>query len=264
MKLLTIFGNPIKHSISPLIHNYCAKELGDEICYTRYLLENENELVDKFLELGLAGANVTVPFKEAAYRLSHEVRGIAKKTGAVNTLVYEKGRVIGYNTDADGFLMSIKEFDGIKKVLLLGAGGTAKAISLILSKNGYDVEILNRSKNRLKPFEDVGFATFSWEEFEMKEYDLIINSTSAGLSDESLPFEESKLSTLVKNSKACVDVIYNKTTPFLAMAKMENKAYKDGSDMLLFQAVLAYQNFVNPDRSLQEIERYMREAFLLL
>ena len=113
MKLFAIFGDPVAHSRSPLMHNSVFKNLNYKACYTRVHLRDGSKLKETFFALGLSGANVTVPHKEAAYKACDEVRGFAKKVGVVNTLVNENGKLIGYNTDADGFMFAIKEFGEI-------------------------------------------------------------------------------------------------------------------------------------------------------
>jgi len=151
-KHFTIFGNPVKHSISPTMHTYAIKGLGLDATYTKTLLEGACELRKIFLE-NFDAANVTVPFKEAAYAQADKVRGIAKEIGAVNTLINENGTMIGYNTDAEGFYRSMLDLGEVRSALILGAGGTAKAISYILKEKGIDVTILNRSKKRLQSFQ---------------------------------------------------------------------------------------------------------------
>jgi len=237
MKMFTIFGNPVNHSKSPLMHNYYFKKNGINACYTRYCLENGEEIIEKFKELKIDGANVTVPHKEYAYKLCDEVKGIAKEIKAVNTLVKEGDKIVGYNTDAPGFLEAIKEFD-YKKPLIIGAGGTAKAISLVLP----NADILNRSKGKLKYFKNRN--TFTWDEINSFEYDLIINTTSAGLEEDILPAPKEILEKLFKNAKYAVDVIYGKETPFLKMAKRYNLLTKNGLDMLIFQGILAMELFL--------------------
>jgi shikimate dehydrogenase len=231
-KLFLIFGNPINHSKSPLMHNYFFKKENINACYTRYLLVDGKEIINKFKELKINGANVTVPHKEWAYKLADEIRGIAKEIGAVNTLVNENGKIVGYNTDAEGFLEVIKDFE-YKKVLIIGAGGTAKALSFVLPKS----HILNRSKERLKNFSNK--VTFTWNEIKNFDYDLIINTTSAGLNDDYLPAPEDILKKLFINAKYAIDVIYGKETPFLKLAKKYNLITKSGLDMLVYQGVLA-------------------------
>jgi shikimate dehydrogenase len=238
--MFLIFGNPVEHSKSPLMHNYFFKKSGINECYGRYLLENGENIIKKFKELKIKGANVTVPHKEWAFKLCDEVRGIAKEIGAVNTLVEENGKIIGYNTDAPGFLEAIKEFE-YEKVLIIGAGGTAKALSLVLPQ----ADILNRSEKRLEYFKKKNKKTFTWNSIDNFNYDLIINTTSAGLNDDNLPAPENILQKFFTNAKYAVDVIYGKETPFLKLAKKYNLKTKSGLDMLVYQGVLAMELFLN-------------------
>jgi len=260
-KLFTIFGDPVSHSISPLLHNFTIKSLDIDACYTRTPLKEGGKFKDTFLKNRFSGANVTVPFKEIAFEQCDEIKGIANRIKAVNTVILKDNKLIGYNTDAPGFFESIRRFKGIKSALILGAGGTAKAITNILKENGINCTILNRSKPRLEYFIKNGFETYSWDTFKTDSFDIIINTTSAGLNNDIFPLEEKILKNLVKNTKYCVDVIYNKQTPFLQMAKKLNKPYKDGSDMLLYQAVLAFEIFFDNNLKKQDIEKYMRYVF---
>ncbi len=261
MKLFTIFGNPVAHSISPMLHNSAIKELGLDACYIRYALENGEKIADKFNSLKLSGANVTVPHKEWAYQKCDEVRGLAKDIKAVNTLVKKEGKIVGYNTDAPGFYKSIENFKNLEKVLILGAGGTTKAISYILREEGKEVTILNRSEKRLEFYKKEGFRVFSWNGFKVEDYDLIVNATSAGLKDDNLPLQKEMLSSLMKKAKYAFDVIYGKDTPFLKLANENSLTCKDGRDMLLNQAVLAFSLFYDEKISLKSIEESMRKVF---
>ncbi|WP_457561445.1 shikimate dehydrogenase [Caminibacter sp.] len=244
--MYVIFGNPVSHSKSPLMHNYFFKKTGIDECYGRFCLEDGSKIIEKFKELKIKGANVTVPHKEWAYKLADEIRGIAKEIGAVNTLVLENDIVVGYNTDAPGFLEAIKEFE-YKKPLIIGAGGTAKAISLVLP----EAHILNRSEKRLKDFKNK--TTFTWDEIKDFDYDLIINTTSAGLNDENLPAPENIMKKLFSNAKYAVDVIYGKETPFLKMAKEYKLKTKSGLDMLVYQGVLAMELFLGKELNKKEV-----------
>lgn len=202
-----------------------------------------------------------MPFKEDAFSLCDEVRGIAQEIKAVNTLVLENNKLIGYNTDAPGFIKAAQNFMPFKTVLILGAGGTAKAIANEFKNQGYDVSILNRSEQRLQYFHEKGFTAYSWQNFKIQHYDLVVNTTSAGLEDASLPLEKELLSTLLKNAKACMDVVYGKETPFLALAKNFGLAFKDGSDMLLYQGAIASEYFLEHEKSFEEILKPMQESF---
>jgi len=263
MNIFTIFGDPVSHSRSPLMHNSVFKSLNIDACYTRTPLKDGSQLRDVFFAKALSGANVTVPHKEAAYMQCDEVRGIAKEIQAVNTLVLEDGKLIGYNTDADGFMHAIKSFGAIKTALILGAGGTARALSVALSQGGIIPTVLNRSHGRLEYFKNGGFSAYCWDDFVASEYDLIINTTSAGLSDNELPLPKALLNQLLSKTKGAVDVIYGKETPFLREVKTAALPYKDGSDMLLAQGVLASHLFLQGAFDLAAIENPMKESFKL-
>ena len=262
-KLFTIFGNPVSHSKSPLMHNLSFKALNYNGCYTRYRLEDGSKLRDTFFTLDIRGANITVPHKEEAFKACDELDEFAQKVGAVNTIVKKDGKLYGYNTDAPGFLKAISEFKNIKTVLFLGAGGTAQSTSIVLRDAGYEVTLLNRSAKRLERYQKEGFKTYTFDDFVVDDFDLIVNMTSAGLEDENLPCPLEILESVVPKAEACIDVIYGKETPFLKFAKQHNRPTKDGSDMLLYQGVIAFEHFTNHQFSFDEIKASMQKAFVL-
>lgn len=252
-----IFGNPVEHSKSPQMQNAGLKHINFDGNYKKHHLVDGNTIKDVFLQNNYMGANITVPHKEDAFANADEVRGLAKEIKAVNTYINENGKVVAYNTDAPGFLKAIESFGTIKNVLLLGAGGTAKAIALALKSKDINVTVLNRSQGKLDFFKEHQIPCFSWENFEPQTYDLIVNSTSAGLKDEYLPCDKEILETVFKNSKFAFDCVYGKITPFLALARENGLEIKDGEDMLLFQGVLSFEYFTNTkaDKSVVEAMR---------
>ena len=262
-ELFAIFGNPVAHSKSPLMHNRAFAGLGYPGCYGRYRLEEGERLRERFLALGLKGANITVPHKEHAYRACDELDPFARQVGAVNTIVLRDGKLHGYNTDAPGFLQVVRESIPEGRVLFLGAGGTAQSSAVMLRDAGYEVTILNRSAPRLEYFRDLGFETATWEGFEGGGYDLVVNMSSAGLEDESLPAPEELLKRVLGEAKAAVDVIYGRQTPFLRLAKALGVPTRDGSDMLLYQGVIAFDYFTGGRYDRREIEGWMRGALEL-
>ncbi|PAF48666.1 shikimate dehydrogenase [Helicobacter sp. 12S02232-10] len=261
MKQFCVFGNPIEHSKSPLIHNFTfltlASEIGFSGFYGRHLLSDSKALRQTFFDLGLYGANVTVPFKEDAYYQSDMVRGIAKEIGSVNTLVLEDGQLVGYNTDAEGFYQTIVSY-GFKNALIIGAGGSAKALAYILRHKGIETSLVNRSKKRLESFIKEGFECYETDEFLPRAFDLIVNATPAGLKDIFLPLPLEKLSHLFKFSKMAYDLIYGISTPFLELAKTSGISCKDGKDMLIEQAVLAFELFCAHRVPRQSIAKKMK------
>jgi shikimate dehydrogenase len=263
MKLYAVIGNPIAHSKSPLIHNSAYKAIGfKNICYTRVLLEDEKDLKSKIISLGLSGANITVPFKEEAFRICDEVDAVAAKTKAVNTIVVKDGKFYGYNTDAPGFVAAAKSFE-YKSVLILGAGGTARSIAFALQDK--NPTIINRSADRLQFLKESGFSAILNSELNKDlKFDLIVNSTSAGLKDEYLPLDKQKLKDIFANANGAIDCVYGKVTPFVALANECGLGTKDGKDMLLEQAFLAFEHFFS-DIEFDKKVAYsaMKESFYL-
>ncbi|MFA6137074.1 MAG: shikimate dehydrogenase [Sulfurimonas sp.] len=262
-KLFAIFGDPVAHSRSPLMHNSVFKNLNYKACYTRIHLTDGSKLRERFFSLGLSGANITVPHKEAAFKACDEVRGFAKNIGVVNTIINENGKLIGYNTDADGFMEAVKEFGDVKTILILGAGGTAKALANRFIQENIEVTVLNRGKERLDYFKELHCTCYTWEEFKISKYDLVVNTTSAGLKDEEYPAPEHIIEEILNNTSFVADAIYGKVTPFLKLACAKNITYKDGADMLLNQGILANELFVNYELKKDEIKLYMQRSFEL-
>lgn len=258
MDIYAIFGDPVDHSISPRLHNIAFYDFDIDAIYTRVYVKDGSRLIHTFNSLNLSGANITIPHKEIVLSQCDEVDKTAQDIGSVNTIVKKSNKIIGYNTDAPGFLLSIKPFENIKKALIIGAGGTAKAISYILKTQNIEIDIVNRSKEKLTNFNS--FNCYSWENFKISKYDIIINTTSAGLKDNFLPLPKEILDEILKQSTYAYDVIYNKQTPFLTLCKQHNIIYKDGLDMLLYQAILAFNIFNSGRLSNEKIEKSMRKV----
>ena len=263
MQLFSIFGDPVSHSRSPLMHNCVFKNLNYNACYTRTHLLDGDKLKETFFALSLSGANVTVPHKEAAFHACDEVRGFAKKIGVVNTLLEENGKLIGYNTDADGFMYAISEFNNIKNILVLGAGGTAKALVSRFLEESLHVSVLNRSASRLEYFRPLDCTCYTWDDFKIQAYDLVVNTTSAGLKDKNLPAPQELVEQILEHTNYVADAIYGKLTPFLKIAEDKNITFKDGADMLLGQGVLANELFVKNSLKKEDIKREMQKSFKL-
>lgn len=273
MKLYAVFGNPIAHSKSPYLHNFTFHNLGIDARYVRILLEstiNARDFREKFFAYSLNGANITIPFKEIAIDSCDEIVGIAQKIGAINTIVRRGERLFGYNTDAMGFYRNI-ERKKLQTALIIGAGGSARAIAFILKERGICVEIINRSENRLDFFRKNGFECASFDEFSANlggesQYDLIVNTTSSSINGE-LPLDSAILAELFDGAKIAFDLMYGKKCPFLELAKkcgkIRGKKHKiqtiDGAKMLLYQAIEASSLFLN--KPYKTIEKAMSKAW---
>lgn len=250
MKLYAVFGNPISHSLSPFLHNFTFHKLGIDARYTRLLLQNDADLRRTIFEHNFSGANITLPFKESAFLVCDEVRGIARKIGAVNTIVREGGKLIGHNTDAEGFYESLVDSANfkIKRALIIGAGGSARAIAFALREKGIKTKIINRSSQNLAFFAESSFdcALISdfCANFKAQNFDCVINATSSSIKGK-LPLDSAILGEILGGAKIAVDLMYGKKCPFLELAKKRRICALDGSKMLLYQAIKASHLFLN-------------------
>ncbi|GMT38257.1 Shikimate 5-dehydrogenase [Helicobacter bizzozeronii] len=268
MKLFGVFGNPIAHSKSPLLHNaiFLALEqtLGFKGNYQRILITEGNLLGQTFLELGLQGANITSPFKQVAFSLSDAIKGLAQNLGAINTWVLEKGKLVGYNTDIEGFYLPLKEpLQTLDKppaqitALILGAGGSARAVACALHAVGISISVLNRSEAKLDFFKAQDLPCFTPHNFKPQSYDLIINTTTAGFIDDNLPCDRKLLGALFKQARIAYDLIYHKPTPFLQLARQHGLITLDGKAMLITQAALSFALFCHHQVPLDQILEVM-------
>ena len=263
MEIFTVFGNPIYHSKSPLLHNYALYKLGINAKYTRYLLKSSKDFRNLFFSLGLSGANITLPYKEDIANICDEIRGIGQKIGAVNAIVKENDKIIGYNTDAIGFYKNI-EGKNIQNALILGAGGSARAVAMILRENNINVIIANRSKEKLTFFRDRYFETYTNDNINKitnTKFDIIINATSSSINNE-LPLEYEILQSLFSNSKIAFDLMYGIRCKFLELAKEKGLESIDGSKMLLYQAISALSLFINIDE--ERIKPHMEYIYKII
>ncbi|MCX8069736.1 MAG: shikimate dehydrogenase [Thermodesulfovibrionales bacterium] len=241
-----IFGHPVRHSKSPLMHNRAFHKLGIDACYVAFDVTPANigAAIQSVKALNIKGLNITVPHKEVVIPLLDEVNSDAMEIGAVNTIKNEGGSLIGYNTDYKGFIKSLQENDILikdKNFLILGAGGAARAVIYGLIKEGAKVHIYNRTiekaKSIVKSFDRLGNISIVEKLAQTEQCDVIVNTTSLGLKkDDSLPINAS----LIQTSHVVYDTIYF-LTPFLEYGQKIGCKIIDGKDMLLWQAVYAFE-----------------------
>ncbi|MDC0454519.1 shikimate dehydrogenase [Candidatus Pelagibacter sp.] len=245
MKKYLVIGNPIEHSLSPNLHNYWIKKNSINAIYEKQKL-NENELKSLILNIKkkkLHGINVTVPFKKKIIPFLDTLSLEAEKTQSVNTIYLENNKIIGHNTDINGFELSIKKlkyniFD--KRVLILGAGGVVPSIIFALNKMKVsEIKISNRTKNKAEKLKDIfkNLKVFDWG--DIPKFDMIINATSVGLNkDDKINLNFSK----VGHNKFFYDVIYNPSeTNFLKIGKKLGNKTENGKLMFIYQAFAAFK-----------------------
>ena len=256
MKKYLVIGNPIGHSLSPLIHNYWMKKHGlvDSI-YEKKKVENKDlkNIVDQVRSGEIEGVNITVPYKKEIIPLLDDVRGDAKLTQSVNTLCKVNNEVHGYNTDTRGFKNSLKEDYNNKNIFIIGAGGVTSSILEAFVGTANKIYITNRTKEKAKELKKLGdisvnllkrekdtIEVINWGE-KPKICDIIINTTSVGLTKNdnlNLDFEDYE-----GNKKSLFyDLIYNpKETNFLKKARLRGNKTMNGKMMFLWQAQIAFQ-----------------------
>ena len=244
MKRFIVIGNPIEHSLSPLLHNYWIKKSGIDAIYDRQKL-NEDELEQNILQIKekkISGINVTVPFKKAIIPFLDELSFEAESTQSVNTIYLKNNKVIGHNTDIFGFEISIKKskYNLIdKEVLILGAGGVVPSIIFALNKMKISkIKISNRTKDKAENLKTIfkNIEIIEWG--EVPNFDMIINATSLGLKKEDKI--DLDFSSTSKN-KFFYDVIYNPIeTNFLKIGKSLGNITLNGKLMFIYQAHSAF------------------------
>lgn len=250
--LYAVFGNPISHSKSPAIHAAFAAATGEDVVYQARLapIDGFAGSLAEFVAAGGKGANVTVPFKEEAFRLCSRLSERAARAGAVNTLDFRDGGIFGDNTDGAGLVRDITHNLGFalagKRILLLGAGGAARGvIAPLLGEQPASLQIANRSADKAQALA-AGFANLlrggvaggSFGDLAGQEFDLLINATSASLSGAALPLPAG----LFAAGSLAYDMMYGKgETPFLQQARTQGAGHlADGLGMLVEQAAEAF------------------------
>ena len=245
MKKFQVIGNPIKHSLSPVLHNYWIKNNSIDAIYEKQEVNEQDlkNLISQIRNKEIAGINVTVPFKKIIIPYLDELTLEAKETQSVNTIYSQHDRVIGHNTDIGGFEISLQKskYDiQNKNVFLLGAGGVAPSIIYTLNKMKVSkIFLSNRSKEKAINLEKLftNLVVVDWG--EVPDFDIVINATSLGLNKEdkmSLDFSN------VGKNKLFYDVIYNpQETNFLKIGKDLGNITVNGKLMFIYQAFLAFQ-----------------------
>lgn len=253
-KIYAVIGDPIAHSMSPAIHNDAFEK---EIMDAEYIAfhvkpDGLGDAVRGMKAIGICGFNITMPHKETIIPFLDEVDDLSRAIGAVNTVFNKDGRLIGYNTDGIGFIKALEEeLTGDltkKKTLIIGAGGAARAIYFTLVKEGVkQIDIANRTKDRAVnlilecPYDNQSTAvTFAEAEQRMAEYDLIIQTTSIGMSPNS---KDAPLNVAnIKESAFVSDIIYNPLkTKILMDAEQNGAKIQNGVGMFVYQGAIAFQ-----------------------
>jgi shikimate dehydrogenase len=263
-KVCCLIGDPIEHSLSPLIHNTGYQVLGIGYLYVPFQVKDIKEAIEGIRKLGIRGASVTMPHKARVIEYVNEIDRLALETGAVNTIVNNDGVLTGYNTDYQGALKALEEATPLesKKAVLVGSGGAATAIALGLKRSGARLVILNRTEEKAKRLaamldaeDSGGLKKLS----EVSSADILINATPVGM------WPQTKQSlipkSLLHNKLVVFDTVYNpKETRLLSEARERGCTIVYGYKMFLYQAALQFELFTGRQPPLDAMESALTQA----
>lgn len=270
-KWYAVIGNPIGHSMSPFMHNSWFSQMEIDATYIpiQVMEEDLEKAINSMKLLGTSGFNVTIPHKEKIIPFLDELDSMAKRMGAVNTVVrLEDGRLKGYNTDGLGFVRSLEEVVGdelkSENILIAGAGGAARGIAFALESLGYsNITICNRTVEKAEAIcseldQHASAISLQQASEQLQQFKIIIQTTPAGLKngDFALPFSIEKL-----NSTAIVaDIVYNPLmTPFLEAASQKGATTVSGLGMFVHQGALAFNYWTGQSPDLLVVKKQLIE-----
>ena len=276
-RLAAVVANPIKHSISPFIHNSAFEATNTNGVYLAWEVDAAElaETVANIRRYQMYGINLSMPYKEQVIPYLDQLSEEACLIGAVNTVVNREGTLIGYNTDGKGFFKSLPSFKiSGKKMVLLGAGGAAKAIlaqAILDGVSQISVFVRSSSMEKTRPYlEKIQNATgfrvdlFALEDVQdlqdsITKADLLVNATSVGMDGSSQPIPTS----IVLPEKLLVaDVIYQPfETPFLKWAKEQGNQSINGLGMLLYQAAEAFELWTGKEMPTNQIWELLKQKY---
>jgi shikimate dehydrogenase len=268
-ELYGVIGNPVRHSLSPLIHNSIFKKLGRNAVYLAFEVKNLEDTLRGIRGLEVKGVSVTTPFKTDVIPFLDKIEGVAKKIRAVNTIVNQRGKLIGYNTDCEGALGALEEKMSLrgKRVVLLGAGGAARAIGFGLKGRGCQIIISNRSRKRGEGLsKELGCKYLPTSSLVRMgagelEADVVINATSVGMvpRDGETPFQRK----LLKEGMLVMDIVYQPLqTRLLREAKEKGCLTVNGLEMFIRQAVAQQEIWTGTKPDIGEVKEDLLRALL--
>ena len=261
-RLYGVTGYPIGHSLSPIMHNRAFSASGLNAVYLAFETRDIEGCLKGMKALGIKGMSVTIPHKSAVIPLLDEVDGLAKRIHAVNTIVNDDGRLVGYNTDAVGALKALKEKIELpgKTCIIIGAGGAARAIGFILKENGVELEVANRSSERGKALSlSLACPFIPLSEIEKATADLLINTTPVGMSPQKdrCPIPEQ----ILKKGMVVMDIIYNPLeTKLLKRARDRGCLTINGLSMFIHQGTEQFRLWTGLEAPAGVMIRAVKEA----
>lgn len=256
-RIAAVIGDPVRHSLSPRLHNAGFAALGLDWFYVACPVAKGQaaQAIEAMRTLGIEGLSVTMPHKKSVAVAVDDLSPTAAKLGAVNCVRRDGDRLVGENTDGIGFVDSLRsqlhmDPDGLT-IVIVGAGGAARSIALAMAEHGAQVGIFNRTASSAEEVvEIVGAASSVVQEEAIREADVIVNATPLGMSNDSLPFDP----TLLSKGQSLIDLIYEpEKTALLVEAESLGVKTLNGVGMLLHQAGAQFQLWTGCEPPLKEM-----------
>jgi 3-dehydroquinate dehydratase / shikimate dehydrogenase len=262
-----LIGNPVSHSISPIIHNTLFREMNFNSIYVPFRVDTIGDFMREFRKLDIKGYSVTIPHKESVINHLDAIDPMAKKIGAVNTIVNMDGQLVGYNTDCEAAIKVLEDIDQVcssaltkdvhlkgKKVTIVGAGGVARAIAFGLKERQAQITIINRNYARAQSLaRDVGCIARKIDDPQAFDTDIVINATPVGMYPKinETPIDKDRL----KPDMIVFDTIYNPIeTKLLRDAKAQGCKTINGLSMFVHQAAAQFRLWTGQIPSVEIIE----------
>lgn len=260
-RVFGIVGNPVSHSLSPLIHNFVFRHFQIDAVYVPFLTHLEktqkNYLKILLKNFNIQGLSITIPYKEYAFAVAEEKDTISELTKSTNTLLLKENRIYGYNTDGTGALNALIKFTQVsgKTILILGYGGSARAIAGAILENTQNTSIILTGRNAGKGKaaanvlnqkfpQKVRFFSFEKIKDNMPHFDILINTTPVGMKGYPQEKHEDFLFHAIEKNHVVMDIVYNPLeTPLLMMAKKKKAVTVPGYWMFLYQAISQMELF---------------------
>jgi len=262
--LYGVIGNPVRHSLSPILHNAAFSATSLNAVYLAFETGDIEECIKGIRALGIKGASITIPFKTAVMPFLDEIDPLAKRIGAVNTIVNDGGRLKGYNTDAIGALKALKEKIKLPGMtcLIIGAGGAARAIGFMLKEQDVAVSVVNRSRKRGEALaRSLGCPFVPLDEIKDAKGDILVQTTSVGMYPhiDQCPVPEN----ILEQGMVVMDIVYNPPeTRLLKLAKNRGCVTISGVDMLINQGTEQFRLWTDLDPPFASMRHALKEALL--
>tara|TARA_R110000868_G_scaffold396971_1_gene669416 strand:+ start:2258 stop:3109 length:852 start_codon:yes stop_codon:yes gene_type:complete len=263
-----LIGNPVSHSVSPVMHNTAFEYYGITAAYhaVAVSMSEITGVIAHFNSESFLGANITIPHKQNFIESVDVLTKEASEIGAINTILKKEGSLIGHNTDAYGFIAPLEEYIEeiyLDRAIVFGSGGATKAIIYALNDLGFDeVVMVSRNPNKYSNFNDVVLCSYDlWLDYA-EETSLIINATPLGMTPntDASPVNEKEEALL--EGKLCYDIVYNpRETKFLKQAKRSGGTPIGGLDMLIHQGAKSFQLWTGKQFPIALIKMRLDEIF---